>query len=267
MIEVEGLTKVYPDGRGGGLLALSEASFRCQPGRIFGLLGPNGAGKTTTLRILSTVLRPTAGRALVRGHDVTKEPEAVRRSLGFLSGSTGVYERMTAREMIEYFGRLYDMDEDRLRQRVDELLDLLDAHSFAHRLCGQLSTGQRQKVSIARTIVHDPPVLIFDEPTSGLDILVARGLVEFIASLRDAGRTVIISTHIMSVAEKLCDDVAIINGGVIMAQGTLAELKERYECEHLEDVFFCVAQSGPASSSVFPVASGSAAGPAESNSP
>ncbi len=240
MIEVEGLSKLYPTGRGRGVLALYDASFTARPGRIFGLLGPNGAGKTTTLRILSTVLRPTAGRARVLGHDVAEEPELVRRKIGFLSGSTGVYERMTAREMVEYFGRLYDMPEDRLQERVEELLDLLEARSFADRLCGRLSTGQRQKVSIARAIVHDPPVLIFDEPTSGLDILVARGVVDFVASLKGGDRTVLVSTHIMSEAERLCDDVAIIHGGIVLQTGPVEELKERAGKTTIEDLFFDV---------------------------
>jgi sodium transport system ATP-binding protein len=238
VIVAEGLSKIFRDPKRGEFRALDDVSFTCRPGRIFGLLGPNGAGKTTTLRILSTTLVPTAGRATVDGLDVVADAALARERLGFCTGTTGIYERLTPREMIRYFGRLYGLDGDALRARVDELLDLLDMRSFADTPNGRLSAGMRQKVSLARTIVHDPPVLVFDEPTTSLDVLVARTVTGFIARCRERGRTVILSTHIMSEVEKLCDDVAILHRGRILLQGPVAEVKERAGTDSIEDLFF-----------------------------
>lgn len=239
MIVAEDLVKIFHDPRRGGeFRALDGVSFTCRPGRIFGLLGPNGAGKTTTLRILSTTLVPTAGRAAVDGIDVAGGAARARERLGFCTGTTGVYERLTPREMIRYFGRLYGLEGERLETRIRELFDLLSMHSFADTPNGKLSQGMRQKVSLARTIVHDPPVLIFDEPTTSLDVLVARTVMEFIAACRDRGRTVILSTHIMSEVEKLCDDVALLHRGRILLQGPVAEVKAEYGADSIEDLFF-----------------------------
>jgi len=239
MIEARGLTKIFHDPkRGGELRAVDDVSFVCQPGRIFGLLGPNGAGKTTTLRILSTTLRPTAGSAYVDGIDVMAQPALARERLGFCTGTTGIYERLTAREMIRYFGRLYGLDDEAVEQRIEELLDLLDMRSFADTPNGKLSAGMRQKVSLARTIVHDPPVLVFDEPTTSLDILVARTVTDFIADCRQRGKTVILSTHILAEMEKLCDDVAILHKGRILEQGTIEEVRARAQTESIEEIFF-----------------------------
>jgi len=239
MIEAAGLTKIFHDPkRGGEFRAVDDVSFTCRPGRIFGLLGPNGAGKTTTLRILSTTLVPTAGSASLDGIDVVAEPARARQHLGFCTGTTGIYERLTPREMIRYFGRLYDLDDAALEQRIEELLDLLDMRSFADTPNGKLSAGMRQKVSLARTIVHDPPVLIFDEPTTSLDILVARTVTDFIASCRELGKTVILSTHIVAEMEKLCDDVAILHKGRILEQGPVDEVKHRAGTDSIEDIFF-----------------------------
>jgi sodium transport system ATP-binding protein len=213
-------------------------SFQVRPGEIYGLLGPNGAGKTTCLRILSTVLRPTRGLAEVDGINVVRDPEGVRRRIGFMSCNTGIYDRMTAREMVEYYGRLYGIPEDRLQTRIDELFDVLQMQDIRDRLCGKMSTGMKQKVSIARTIVHDPPVIIFDEPTSGLDVLVARAVLKIVAALRDQGKCIIFSTHIMREVEKLCDRIAIIHRGKILAEGTLSELTSRFEQPDVEELFF-----------------------------
>ncbi|MFN9969072.1 MAG: ATP-binding cassette domain-containing protein, partial [Phycisphaerae bacterium] len=158
--------------------------FEVRAGEIYGLLGPNGAGKTTCLRILSTVLRPTSGLAEIDGLNVVPDPEGVRARIGFMSCNTGIYDRMTAWEMVEYYGRLYGIPEDRLRERIEYLFDMLQMNDIRDRLCGKMSTGMKQKVSIARTIVHDPPVIIFDEPTSGLDVLVARNVLKAVALLR-----------------------------------------------------------------------------------
>jgi sodium transport system ATP-binding protein len=217
---------------------VADVSFECHPGAIFGLLGPNGAGKTTTLRILSTVLRPTGGRATVAGFDVSTMPEAVRANIGYMSASTGIYDRMTAWELVEYFGRLYRLEEDRLRERMESIFDWLQMNDFRDTLGSKMSTGMRQKVSIARTIVHDPPVLIFDEPTSGLDVLVARAVLQKIAELRDQGKTIVFSTHAMHEVEKLCSKVAIIHKGRVQAEGSPVELLERYDQPDLEELFF-----------------------------
>jgi len=238
MIFVENLQKSFVDLRRGQFTALSGVTFDVQPGEIYGLLGPNGAGKTTTLRILSTVLRPTGGSAVVAGYDVSTHPEEVRARIGFMSCNTGIYDRMTAWEMVEYFGRLYGMPEHLLQTRLEETFHSLKMHEFRDTLGSKMSTGMRQKVSIARTIIHDPPVLIFDEPTSGLDVLVAREVLKTITALKDRGKCIIFSTHIMREVEKLCDRIAIIHHGRILAAGTRQELEARYQQPDMEELFF-----------------------------
>ncbi len=238
MIRVRGLTKEFDDARDGVFSALDDVSFDVRPGEIYGLLGPNGAGKTTCLRILSTVLRPTRGLAEVDGLNVVRDPEGVRCRIGFMSCNTGIYDRMTAWEMVEYYGRLYGIAEDRLQARIEHIFEILQMHEIRDRLGGKMSTGMRQKVSIARTIVHDPPVIIFDEPTSGLDVLVARNVLQAVAALRDQGKCIIFSTHIMREVEKLCDRIAVIHRGRILAEGTLPELADRYNQPDVEELFF-----------------------------
>jgi sodium transport system ATP-binding protein len=238
VIQVEHLSKKFLDYQRGWVSAVSDVSFECRPGAIFGLLGPNGAGKTTTLRILSTVLRPTAGRAVVAGYDVQTEPEKVRAHIGYMSASTGIYDRMSAWELVEYFGRLYGLAGDHLRARMEAIFDWLQMDDFRDTLGSKMSTGMRQKVSIARTVVHDPPVLIFDEPTSGLDVLVARNVLQKIAELRDQGKTIVFSTHSMHEVEKLCSRVAIIHKGRVQAEGEPAGLLDRYDQPNLEELFF-----------------------------
>lgn len=238
MIHVEQLRKSFTDLRRGEVSALDGVSFDVHPGEIFGLLGPNGAGKTTCLRMLSTVLRPTGGRATIAGFDVKTHPEEVRQRIGFMSGNTGIYDRMTAWEMVEYFGRLYGIEEAVLQQRIDRIFEELQMDEIRDMLGSKMSTGNKQKVSIARSIVHDPPVLIFDEPTSGLDVLVARKLLNVIASLREQGKCIIFSTHIMREVEKLCDRIAVIHKGKILAMGTVAELEAKYNESDMEELFF-----------------------------
>lgn len=238
MIEACQLTKVYEDLRRGRFVALDELSFSAQAGEVFGLLGPNGAGKTTALRILSTVLQPTSGSASVGGFDCVTQPDLVRHHIGFMSANTAVYDRMTAWEMVEYFGRLYGMEPDELRDRMEDLFERLQMQKIRDLLGAKMSTGMKQKVSIARAIVHDPPVLIFDEATSGLDVLVARALLDAVAELRDQGKCIVFSTHIMREAERLCDRVAIMHEGKILAEGTLDTLREQHGQQDLEDVFF-----------------------------
>lgn len=245
MIETAGLTKIFRDRKRGEVRAVDGLSLRCQPGQIYGLLGANGAGKTTTLRMLATLLRPTAGTARVAGHDVAERPQQVRASVGFLSAATALYGRLTARETVEYFGRLHGLDEPTLQRRLAELFTTLAMQEFSDRRCDKLSSGMKQKVSIARTLVHDPPVMIFDEPTLGLDVMTARTIVGFIRDCRGRGKTVIFSTHVMSEAEKLCDTVGIIHNGQLLAEGTLPELRARFGGSDLEDVFVRVVGGAP----------------------
>ena len=238
MIQVQDLSKSFLDYQRGWVAAVDDVSFECHPGAIFGLLGPNGAGKTTTLRILSTVLKPTSGTAVVAGHDVRTEPEQVRAKIGYMSASTGIYDRMTAWELVEYFGRLYGLSGDRLVGRMETIFDWLRMNDFRDVLGSKMSTGMKQKVSIARTIVHDPPVLIFDEPTSGLDVLVARAVLQKILELRDQGKTIVFSTHSMHEVEKLCSRVAIIYKGRLQAEGAPLELLRQFDQPDLEELFF-----------------------------
>ena len=237
MIEVRELSKTYRDRRRGEIRAVSDVSFRVEPGCIHGLLGANGAGKTTTLRVLATLLRPTRGTALVAGHDVTRDPNRVRAQVGFLAAGTALYGRLTARETIAYFGRLHGLAEDVIRRRTDGLADELDMHAFLDRRCDDLSTGMKQKTSIARTLIHDPAVLILDEPTLGLDVMAARAVVQFVRSCRTRGKTVIYSTHVMSEVERLCDRVGVIHGGRLLDEGTLPELRTRHGVDDLEEIF------------------------------
>ena len=238
MIHVENLTKSFRDLRRGQVLAVDHLSFDAIPGEVFGLLGPNGAGKTTTMRILCTVLKPTGGAATLAGFDVATQPSEVRQNIGFLSASTAIYDRMTAWEMVEFFGKLYGLTPERLRERMETVFATLRMNDFRDVLGAKMSTGMRQKVSIGRAIVHDPPVMIFDEPTLGLDVLVARAVLENIERLRDAGKCILYSTHIMREVEKLCDRVAIVSKGKIQAAGTLEELRDRHGQHDLEELFF-----------------------------
>lgn len=238
MIHVEGLTKYYADLRRGKLVALDGIGFEAFPGQIYGLLGPNGAGKTTALRIISTVLRPSAGTATLNGFNVLTQPSQVRRQIGFMSANTGVYDRMTAWETVEYFGRLHGLDDETLADRMEKLFARLQMNEIRDLLGAKMSTGMKQKVSIARALVHDPPVLIFDEATSGLDVLVARALLNTVAELREQGKCILFSTHIMREAEKLCDRLAIIHRGRVLAEGTLDGLRDRHEQRDLEELFF-----------------------------
>ena len=237
MIEAQELSKVFYDKKRGPIRAADSISFRCEPGHIYGLLGANGAGKTTTLRMLATLLKPTSGTAQVGGFDVIRDAENVRRNVGFLSTATALYGRLSAEEMVEYFGRLHGLEGESLRKAVDGLFEALDMNSYRDRRCEKLSTGMKQKVSIARTLIHDPAVMIFDEPTAGLDVMAAREIVNFIRQCRDRGKTVIFSTHIMTEAEKLCDRIGIIHSGKLLAEGTLAELRQRSGKTDLEDIF------------------------------
>jgi sodium transport system ATP-binding protein len=236
-VQVRRLSKVFHDESRGEIRAVDEVGFECRAGEIFGLLGANGAGKTTTLRILATILRATSGTATLMGYDVAVEPEAVRRHLGFCSSTTALYPRLTARETLEFFARINGYPKERLKARVDGLVDRFGIGTYAGALVDKLSQGMKQKVSIARTMAHDPPVLIFDEPTVGLDVLNAIEMQKVIAELRAEGKTILFSTHVMSEAERLCDQIAIIHGGRIHACDTLERLREATGRHYLEDIF------------------------------
>jgi len=244
MIEARQLGKVFNDKKRGEVRAVDSISFTCRPGEIYGLLGANGAGKTTTLRMLATILSPTSGGATVAGYDVVREPTQVRAHIGFLSTATALYDRLTAEETVEYFGRLQGLDSATISRRMSELFKALDMEEFRDRRCAKLSTGMKQKVSIARTLVHDPPVMIFDEPTNGLDVMAARAITDFIRECRNQNKTVIFSTHVMSEVEKLCDRIGVIHKGQLCAEGTLDELRARYRSDNLEEVFVAISGDG-----------------------
>lgn len=239
VIQTAGLTKVFKDfWRRDRVVAVSDLNLEIRRGEVFGLLGPNGAGKTTAMRILSTVLRPTSGTVTVNGFDVLTQPSHVRRQIGFVSANTGVYDRMSAWELVEYFGRLFGVPEDQLRARMEDLFTRLQMNDFRDVLGAKMSTGMKKKASIARALVHDPPVLIFDEATSGLDVLVARSLLQTVTELCEMGKCIIYSTHIMREAEKLCNRIAIIHKGEVLTQGKLEEVREEHQEQDLEELFF-----------------------------
>jgi sodium transport system ATP-binding protein len=222
VIELDGLTKAYGD-----VLAVSGLSLRVDAGEVYALLGANGAGKTTALRCLATLLRPTSGTARIDGYDAVAQPLEVRRRLGFLAASMGLYQRLSAREVLRYFANLNGLEGAAAEARIDEVVAAFGLDGFADRLCGKLSTGQRQRVSIARAVVHDPPALVLDEPTLGLDLLSADAILRFVQDARARGRAVIFSTHQMDEVQILADRVGIIAGGRLAAEGTVDEIVGR----------------------------------------
>jgi sodium transport system ATP-binding protein len=232
MIEVENLAKHF-----GTVRAVDGVSFDAQEGEVLGLLGPNGAGKTTTLRMLATVFRPTSGTAKIGGHDLLREPEAVRAALGVLPEYWGLYGRLTPREHLRYYGRLYGMDGGRLESRIQEIIALLEMDEYAERRCEPFSKGMKQKVALGRAMIHDPRHLLLDEPTAGLDVMSARGVRHVIARLRDEGRCVILSTHILQEAERLCDRLALIHRGRIVAGGSPQAVQHMAGKNTLEEAF------------------------------
>lgn len=244
LVQVDRLGKTFHDRSRGLVEAVREISFEAGAGEIFGLLGPNGAGKTTTLRMLATILHPTTGRARVAGYDLSRAPTEVRRSIGYLSSDTGLYGRLTPREVLRYFARLSGYPPDLMAGRIDSLTERFGMAEFADVRCDRLSTGMRQKVSIARAVIHDPPVLILDEPTAGLDIIVGESLLRFIEEIRSQGKCVLFSTHVMREAERLCDRIGIIHEGRLLAVGTLEELQERSGKRYLEEIFVHLVEGG-----------------------
>jgi len=232
MIEVEMLTKSY-----GTKLAVDHISFKINDGEIFGLLGPNAAGKTTTVRLLSTILKPDSGTAVINGMDVVENPRAVRKMIGALPEEVGLYDRLTPREMLQYYGRLQGMDKTSIIEGTEMLFEKLELADFADARNSTLSKGTKQKVSVARAFLHNPPVLFLDEPTAGIDVMSSRAIKDMIKRAKNQRKTILFSTHIMPEAEKICDRIAIIDKGRIIATGTLSELKSMTQKADLEDVF------------------------------
>lgn len=249
MISVEKLSKRFKLSRkqkqemgstSDTVMAVSEVSFTCRPGRVFTLLGPNGAGKTTSLRMLATMLKPTSGTIKVAGFDTVKEPEKVRSKIGFLTGSTALYERLTPNEIIKYYADLHGMDSKKFKERKEDLFKLLGIDEFAGRRIGKLSSGMKQKVSIARTMIHDPEVVIFDEPTVGLDVITARSIIQLIRKCKGEGKTIIFSTHIMGEVSLLSDDLAIIHRGKLLYNDTYENFLQQKKSRTIEDEFIRV---------------------------
>lgn len=218
-------------------VAVDDVSFTCQPGRVFSLLGPNGAGKTTTMRMLSTLFKPTSGSILIDGIDAVKYPKEARKKIGFLTGSTGLYARLTPNEIIKYFADLYGVSKSDYEQRKNRLFDLLDMRDFENKRIGKLSTGMKQKVSICRTMIHDPQIVVFDEPTSGLDVITAENIIGLIRDCKNEGKTVIFSSHIMSEVDLLCDDLAIVHKGKIVSSGTMEDFRASMQTPNLTAEF------------------------------
>jgi sodium transport system ATP-binding protein len=245
MIEVRDLVKEDRAGGGRTVRAVDGVSFHVADGEMVGLLGGNGAGKTTTMRIVATLLTPTSGMARVAGHDVRTDPIGVRRSLGYVSATTGVADRLSPREVLDSSGRLHGIERRLLADRIAWLTASLDLGSFLDRPCGRLSSGQRQRVSLARALVHDPPALVLDEPTSTLDVVGARDLFAMLQSLRAEGRTILVSTHRLHEIEYRCDRFVIIDAGRIVAAGSRAELVAN-RSGGLEEAFFATIGGGAA---------------------
>lgn len=244
-LKVENVCKRFYDKSRGEFWGCRDVSFTVNEGEVFGLLGPNGAGKTTTLRVVSTIYKPTSGTASMGGIDVVADPMAARKKIGFLSSTTGLYDRLTPREILLYFGRLSDVPENILKERIDSIFEALDFKTFADSRVGKLSQGTRQKVAIARSIIHNPDLLIFDEPSTGLDVLAAYSMHEFVRKERREGKCILLSTHIMSEAVKLCDRIGIISEGRVLATGTVDELKHLTGKEDLESSFVALVKQAP----------------------
>ena len=236
MIKLERVSKQFKSGKK-LVQALADFSMLVQPGRVYGLLGPNGAGKTTALRIIATLLHPDSGSILVDNLDAVREPGRARRHIGFLTGDTKLYDRLTPRETLRYFGALYEMNSEERDSRIESLSRMLQMNDYLDRRMGRLSTGQKQKLSIARAVIHDPAVIVLDEPTSGLDVIASRNVVDFILQSGTEGKTVLFSTHILSEAERICEDIGMIHLGRMLLEDSLVSIKAKHPGETLEDIF------------------------------
>jgi ABC-2 type transport system ATP-binding protein/sodium transport system ATP-binding protein len=246
MIQVHQLTKRFPRAGGGELVAVRELSFGVAAGEVYGLLGPNGAGKTTTLRMVLGLLRPTSGHATILGYSSTDQPNEVKRRVGLVSAGAGLYQGLTAREMLLFFADLYGVVPTAARAELERLTILLGLGDFLEQRCATLSTGQRQRVSLARALIHRPPVMLLDEPTLGLDVLGSQVVVEYIGHLRGQGKAVILTTHRLDEAERLCSRFGLLNHGRLVSEGSLAELRAATGCTGLVEMFLKLSQIGPA---------------------
>jgi sodium transport system ATP-binding protein len=235
MIQVQGLSKSF-----GNVKAVQNVSFFAADGQITGLLGPNGAGKSTTLRMLYTLLKPDSGSAQVDGFDVRQSPLEVQRRIGVLADARGLYARLTSRENIRYYGRLHGLEGEELEKQIDSLTSLLDMQSIMDRRTDGFSTGEKLKVAIARTLVHNPKNVLLDEPTNGLDVMSTRSMRQFILRLREEGKCVLFTSHIMQEVAALCDQIVIISNGVVSATGSPDDLRRQTNRENLEDAFVAV---------------------------
>ena len=233
MIKVEKLSKRFGDFK-----AVDDLSFEVKSGEVFGLLGPNGAGKTTTLRMLATLLQPTSGTANVAGFDIAKDSEQLRRTIGVVNGGMGLYDRLTGTEILNYFGQLYSMSKQDIKNRIAELDNLLQLGDTLYRRASDFSTGMKQKIVIARAVLHDPPVIFFDEATSGLDVMARRAVLDFVSAYPTEGRAVIYSTHVMSEVDELCHRAAIIYQGKMIAVDSIDGLRQQTDTTSLEQAFF-----------------------------
>lgn len=233
MIEVLGLSKNFKN-----IKAVDSINFKVDKGEVVGLLGENGAGKTTTLRMIATMLKPTGGAALVNGYDIVKKQSKVRGEIGILfGGEVGLYDRLTARENIKYFAELNGMSKAETDGSIKYLIEILDMKEYIDRKVGKFSRGMKQKVAIARSIVHNPSVMLFDEPTAGLDITAARIVQDFIIKCREDNKAIIFSSHSMSEVERICDRIIIIHKGRILEEGTVEKFKNKYNNNSMEDIF------------------------------
>ncbi|MEN8906153.1 MAG: ABC transporter ATP-binding protein [Clostridiales bacterium] len=238
MIEVSNMSKKFNNWGKEDFYALNDISLKVKKGEIFGLLGPNGAGKTTFLRIISTVLSPSKGKVIVNNYNTITEASKVKRSIGFLSGNTKLYGRLTPKELLIYFGKLYDMSKKEIQHRIDELVKILNMEEFVDQPIEKLSTGQTQRTSIARCILHNPEIYILDEPTLGLDIFSSRSILEFIKLKAKEGKTIIFSTHYLEEAEFLCNRIALIHQGKILDTDSIENFKNNTGKKNLYDIFF-----------------------------
>jgi len=237
MIEIKNVSKVFHDKKAGDILAVNEVTATINKGEIFGLLGPNGAGKTTLLRMMSTIMSPTHGTIDINGFNVSTQPEDVKKSIGFLSGNTKLYKKLTPVETLRFFGSFYGIEKKVLEERIERILVSLDMMDFKNKVVEKLSTGQVQKTSIARCLIHDPDVYILDEPTLGLDILTSRSIIDFILKEKENGKTIIFSTHYMEEADALCDRIGLMHQGKLIEIGTLTDLKAKTGKSNIRDIF------------------------------
>jgi ABC-2 type transport system ATP-binding protein/sodium transport system ATP-binding protein len=236
MILVHELTKRFPAGRA-EITAVDRLTFAVAGGEVYGLLGPNGAGKTTTLRMILGLLKPDAGWAEVAGFRTSEAPNEIKRRIGFVSASAGLYQWLTAREMLLFFADVYGLSPAAAREELARVAKILDLHDFLDRRCGVLSTGQRQRVNLARAMIHNPPIMLLDEPTRGLDVLGSQEMFDYIAHLRSQGKAVIVTTHRLEEAERLCDRFGLLHRGRLAGEGTLEELRQATGCHSLAEIF------------------------------